>query len=748
MQAQERVQAVYAIDHNGLSPNTGVAPTFADTAFITTYLDPAAGMEVMFWRDIRVMFIDAVYVRHKSRTLDFLKDVNGNTLVPLRVAALHKAIMEIVVDAPLNPPAARLQSRVITPPAPRPAQSTVMHRRPPPETPIIVPRPPVLSAVHQVHQAPRPTARSVMIRLAPHFNLVLLQKKGEGDKKNFLTVLECYLKSVHKGHAYAQFAVGKLYFDGKDVAQDSHSRGVVQDYTKAMEWFVKAANLGDVDAQNKIGEQYTQGQGVSQDYKKAMGWLTKAADQGHAIAQTNIGMLSIQERIQAILTQTHELHEYPIPRLFIVLPKDTSEWSSTSILDNQFQLYFLCECGKHTKVLNSDNTNIPHHIHIAKHEGYDLQRPTEFFQKYGRHMLTLLEMIKHGSTVAGYFVPALSSVNVSGAIDMLSNSSDIITSTAINQSIEYLQTFLSEQDAVKDTSTVSFGGQEALKTADLRHLEAFIKSKNKYRALGNLYRTITEEGHAKWVCINHHPLTYKKQDQQAFVAAMERNGGHYDPHLGKVTVGLISTIQALEFIDALAKAEHVDELDVMFDWEATASNLAAFGDALKRTASSFLRLDFRRFQARLASKLQAIDVLNRCINLPRMRMVHVILPMEFFELSSLQPKKLSFPTKLSFEVVGEVEIGKIGLKRLAEMLRTSSTITILNLRKTLLEDNGAVALSEALKTNSTLTTLDLSSNSIEDNGAVALSDALKTNSTLTTLDLSLNSIEDNGAVAL
>ncbi|KAG0364250.1 hypothetical protein BGX24_004716, partial [Mortierella sp. AD032] len=216
-------------------------------AFITTYLDPSAGMEVMFWRDIRVMFMDVVFVRHNSRTLDFLKDANGNTLVPLRVAAVHRAVLEIVVDAPLNPPAAHVQRRIVTTPAPRTAPPTAMHRRLPPVTSHIVPRPPVLPAVQQ---APRPTARSIMGRIAPHINLMLLQDKGEGDKKDFLQALKCYLNAVHKGHAYAQFAVGKLYFD---ATQDSHDLGVVPDYTKAMDWFIKAADLGDADAQNEIG---------------------------------------------------------------------------------------------------------------------------------------------------------------------------------------------------------------------------------------------------------------------------------------------------------------------------------------------------------------------------------------------------------------------------------------------------------------------------------------------------------------
>ncbi|KAK3816993.1 MAG: hypothetical protein J3R72DRAFT_497898 [Linnemannia gamsii] len=228
---------VYPVDHNGFSPNTGEASTFADMAYITTYLDPSAGMEVMFWRDIRTMFIDAVYVRHNSRTLDFLKDVNGNTL----------------------------------------ALPTMNHRRLPPVTPHIIPRPPVLPAVQH---APRPTARSIMGSIAPHINLVLLQEKGEGEQKDVLKALESYLKAVKKGHAYAQFAVGKLYFEGKDVAQD---------YTKSMVWYLKAAELGLADAQDAIGTLYHNGHGVPKDDSRTLEWTLKAANQGFAPAIRGVG---------------------------------------------------------------------------------------------------------------------------------------------------------------------------------------------------------------------------------------------------------------------------------------------------------------------------------------------------------------------------------------------------------------------------------------------------------------------------
>ncbi|KAF9152576.1 hypothetical protein BG015_005063, partial [Linnemannia schmuckeri] len=66
------------------------------------------------------------------------------------------------------------------------------------------------------------------------------------------------------------------------------------------------------------------------------------------------------------------------------------------------------------------------------------------FQKYGRYMLTLLEMIKHEVTVAGYAVPVLSATSATGAIDTLKDSMNTLSLSAVNRSIEYLQSLSSE----------------------------------------------------------------------------------------------------------------------------------------------------------------------------------------------------------------------------------------------------------------------------------------------------------------
>ena len=71
-----------------------------------------------------------------------------------------------------------------------------------------------------------------------------------------------------QGIAEAQTNLGLLYYYG---------RGVLRDYTKAREWFEKAAAQGDADAQYNLGALYEFGHGVKQDSVRAFMWYNVAA---------------------------------------------------------------------------------------------------------------------------------------------------------------------------------------------------------------------------------------------------------------------------------------------------------------------------------------------------------------------------------------------------------------------------------------------------------------------------------------
>ncbi|KAF9276164.1 hypothetical protein BGZ68_010214 [Mortierella alpina] len=470
-----------------------------------------------------------------------------------------------------------------------------------------------------------------------------------------------------------------------------------------------------------------------------------------------------QERIHALLRQTYELHEYPIPipRLFVILPKETAARDDTGSLANQFRLYFLCECGKHTKELSGDNVSTSHHIHLVKDEGYDLQRPSEFFQMFGRYMVALLEMIKDGTTIDDFVVPTLPTVNSSEALDIPKDSLNTVSQSDVEQSIHFLQQFAYntsvDQRLTKIDETDSFTRQDAWEGADLRHLKTFIKDKDEHWVPDNLYRTITQLGHVKWICVNHYRLAYKEVEEHVLAYAVVANRGRYQPQLGKLSVTLGSSLKAAKFFNALAKAGHVDDLDISFDWDCSKSDLEVFEKALKNGSGALelcksLKNNSTLRELHLAGNSIGDSGARAISEALKTNSTLIILDLVGNSIKDDGARALSEALKINLTLTSldlrSNLIGYDGFLILFEVARTNPTMTTLDLRGNLIVDNSALAFSDALRTNSTMLTLDLYHSSVGDQGARVLAVAVKTYSTITALDLGSNYIGDNGTVAL
>ena len=77
----------------------------------------------------------------------------------------------------------------------------------------------------------------------------------------------------------------------------AEGRGGVQDFTKARDWYDKAAQQDHVRAQWLLGGLYATGAaGVARDAKQAAMWCKKAAAAGFAPAQATLGTLFAQAR--------------------------------------------------------------------------------------------------------------------------------------------------------------------------------------------------------------------------------------------------------------------------------------------------------------------------------------------------------------------------------------------------------------------------------------------------------------------
>ncbi|KAF9407308.1 hypothetical protein BGZ76_006135, partial [Entomortierella beljakovae] len=115
--------------------------------------------------------------------------------------------------------------------------------------------------------------------------------------------------------------------------------------------------------------------------------------QGQALGR----LIIIQNCTQAVHTQPYELHEYPTPRLFIVLP---GRHKLRNLFSNLFRHYF-------------------HEIHLERHEGYYFEQPPEFFEKYGDYVGT-----------AGEVAPALSQLKLVEGVEIIQKSIGALVSQA------------------------------------------------------------------------------------------------------------------------------------------------------------------------------------------------------------------------------------------------------------------------------------------------------------------------------
>ncbi|KAF9930089.1 hypothetical protein BGZ67_005993 [Mortierella alpina] len=545
-------------------------------------------------------------------------------------------------------------------------------------------------------------------------------------------------------------------FDAKQVAFDAKQEqfSQLQNHSLAQQHEMEQLQLQDRELQKAM-------QQLALDHHAEIKQL--AFDHHKEIKQLQIqalGQLAVlKARVDALLTQTYELHEYPIPRLFVVLPQDCTRWRAMDPFSNKFRLYFMCECGEHSKAIDS-NTE----IHFAKHEGYQIARPNEFFQAYGSHVFAILKMLKLGISVAGVAVPAISHLVRPDAIDQATSYLQILKDIEpmMDPVVDWLDKVATDEGETVDEFSKQMKNKEALAGADLRKLSTFLKTKDGDSVLGNLYRTVTDAGHVKWVCIDHYRENYQESTAKDFQRMLDSLGGSFDKTIGRVEVVLRSKVLADQFSLVLGRARSVYELDVNFDWACTTSDLEVLEGALKNSRVAILRLGIRQFQLSNRSFASTqYGAIFRIKGFPNMRMLHVILSKDVAKLLSIQS---STPyCKLSIEVVPGLDHAK-ETADIAEALKTNSTLTTLDLKSSaiwddravaLIEelkaypigDNGARALAEALKINSTLTTLILKNNGITDDGAEALAEVLHSNSTLVTLDLARNAIRLKGLLA-
>lgn len=107
-------------------------------------------------------------------------------------------------------------------------------------------------------------------------------KSGNSISKDYSKAFEWYQKAALRGHPLAQCQLGLLYREG---------HGIPKDEKQAFDWFMKAAHANQNCPRGKfyVGRSYHYGNGVQKDYKEAVRWYTMAAQQNDSYAQLNLG---------------------------------------------------------------------------------------------------------------------------------------------------------------------------------------------------------------------------------------------------------------------------------------------------------------------------------------------------------------------------------------------------------------------------------------------------------------------------
>jgi TPR repeat protein len=88
-------------------------------------------------------------------------------------------------------------------------------------------------------------------------------------------------RQANEGDAIAETDLGKMYAEG---------RGVAQDFAAAKRWFEKAIAQKQPDAYYNLGLMYANGEGVPQSFEEAVKWYRIAAESGQADAQNSLGL--------------------------------------------------------------------------------------------------------------------------------------------------------------------------------------------------------------------------------------------------------------------------------------------------------------------------------------------------------------------------------------------------------------------------------------------------------------------------
>ncbi|KAG0060130.1 hypothetical protein BGZ89_012534 [Linnemannia elongata] len=257
----------------------------SEIVHIDIHQDPT-GKDIVLWEEILGAFKCADNVRHKTRVLPFLKDERFNTLMPLRIAAMPKTVLDVYIL-----------------PVDTNSHSSVSTNTPDPTSPAV-------DCITDVMAKAERGDMNAQVELGDAY------ETGKGVTEDYISAIKYFRRAANRGHAMAQYRMGLLYKHGRGVEKNPYradswfekadkqdlpqaqyqlglARMLSKNYSSAMTYFIKAAKHGHAESEVHIARFFLNGQGVPQDFEKAIEWFRKAMedDSGDDIAPFELGQI-------------------------------------------------------------------------------------------------------------------------------------------------------------------------------------------------------------------------------------------------------------------------------------------------------------------------------------------------------------------------------------------------------------------------------------------------------------------------
>ena len=211
---------------------------------------------------------------------------------------------------------------------------------------------------------------------------------GMGVKKDSTEAVNWYRKAAEQGDADAQFNLGVCY---------EYGYGITQDSTEAVNWYRKAAEQGNADAQYNLGTCYQEGIGVDQNNTKAMNWFRKAVEQGNKMIINKIvdyygekldpsSLHKTGKIIDSLKYYHKEILKWLSKAVELNDPEAMTKMGWFYLCNKTFKVFCLCDKSMNMDSLKSNNKKaIEWYTKAAELKNVNAQRRLAICYRYGMY---------------------------------------------------------------------------------------------------------------------------------------------------------------------------------------------------------------------------------------------------------------------------------------------------------------------------------------------------------------------------